>query len=349
MKKNGLLVMGLVLIGILFWVVGCSSENTPSEEKSILDSTNKVIIDEEIKKQTKGSEVMENELAQLILIMNGVEVKATLYDTVAAKEFMKLLPYSVTVTRAPDDLCGSVSEELLSDPDEARNDWKLGEIAWFGGWFTILVDHEEKFSNMPGIQIIGKINEEYMDIVTAFSGRVDITVKLADGQKEAKEQVPHTIEEIPDTNEENDNIILNDIEINNHQDNIEETKGNVEEMKDNMINIKVGDSLLTASLVENSTTEALIEMLLEGPVTIDMRDYGNMEKVGAFDTSLPRNDEQITTEAGDLILYQGSAFVIYYESNSWNFTRIGKINNITKEELKEVLGKGDVKVTLSLN
>jgi hypothetical protein len=80
-----------------------------------------------------------------------------------------------------------------------------------------------------------------------------------------------------------------------------------------------------------------------------MRDYGNMEKVGSLGTSLPRNDEQITTEPGDLILYQGSAFVIYYAPNSWNFTRLGKINGVTQEELKEILGTGDVEVTLSLD
>lgn len=92
-----------------------------------------------------------------------------------------------------------------------------------------------------------------------------------------------------------------------------------------------------------------MEMLQNGPITIDMRDYGNMEKVGSLGTDLPRNDEQITTESGDLILYQGNAFVIYYAPNSWNFTRLGKINNVTQEELKEALGTGDVKVTLSLD
>jgi len=63
---------------------------------------------------------------------------------------------------------------------------------------------------------------------------------------------------------------------------------------------------------------------------------------------LPRNDQQITTEAGDIILYQGNAFVIYYAPNSWNFTRLGKIDNITPEELRSILGDGDVTITLSL-
>ncbi|MDW6003570.1 cyclophilin-like fold protein [Vibrio mangrovi] len=114
-----------------------------------------------------------------------------------------------------------------------------------------------------------------------------------------------------------------------------------------MINITIGDQVLTATLVENSTTEALLKKLSEGPVSIAMKDYGNMEKVGSFGFNLPRNDEQITTEAGDLILYQGNAFVIYYAPNSWNFTRIGKINNVTTDALKNILGQGNIVVSIS--
>ena len=105
---------------------------------------------------------------------------------------------------------------------------------------------------------------------------------------------------------------------------------------------------LTATLAQNSSGEALKKLLEDGPMTISMRDYGDMEKVGDIGTSLPTNDEQITTEAGDLILYMGSAFVIYYAPNSWNFTRLGKIDNITVQELKNILGDGSVEVTLSL-
>ena len=104
---------------------------------------------------------------------------------------------------------------------------------------------------------------------------------------------------------------------------------------------------LTATMVDNSSVEALIELLKKNPLTIEMRDYGNMEKVGAIGTTLPRNDEQITASPGDIILYQGNALVIYYAPNSWNFTRLGKIDNITQDELKTVLGDGDVTVTLS--
>lgn len=127
-----------------------------------------------------------------------------------------------------------------------------------------------------------------------------------------------------------------------------ENKPAAEKVGNNHMKLQIGNRIFTATLVDNSSTEALKKMLEKGPVTIDMHDYGNMEKVGSLGTYLPRNDEQITTKPGDLILYQGNSFVIYYAPNSWNFTRIGKINNITQEELKEALGKGDVKVTLSL-
>lgn len=130
---------------------------------------------------------------------------------------------------------------------------------------------------------------------------------------------------------------------------VEESDTVVEEAGDNHMKLQIGENIFIATLADNSSTEALKEILAEGPITIDMRDYVNMEKVGSLGTNLPRNDEQITIEPGDLILYQGNAFVIYYAPNSWNFTRIGKIDDVTQKELKEVLGNGDVKVTLSLN
>jgi hypothetical protein len=110
--------------------------------------------------------------------------------------------------------------------------------------------------------------------------------------------------------------------------------------------ITISGRELTATLAQNSSTEALKELLKAGPIAIQMRDYGNMEKVGGLGRSLPTNDERITTEPGDLILYQGNALVIYYAPNTWNFTRLGKINDVTQEELKKALGEGNVTVTL---
>lgn len=117
----------------------------------------------------------------------------------------------------------------------------------------------------------------------------------------------------------------------------------------NTLKIQVGDTTLTADLVDNSSVTALKDLLTKGPVTIDMQDYSSMEKVGSLGTTLPRNDVQTTTTFGDLILYQGNSFVIYYDTNTWNFTPLGKINDITQAELKRILGDGDVSVTISID
>ncbi len=105
---------------------------------------------------------------------------------------------------------------------------------------------------------------------------------------------------------------------------------------------------LRADLEDNPSALAFAELLTNGPLTITMHDYGSMEKVGSIGQSLPTSDMQITTAPGDIILYQGNQLTIYYDVNSWNFTRIGRIEGIGDAELREILGPGDVTVTFSL-
>ena len=113
-----------------------------------------------------------------------------------------------------------------------------------------------------------------------------------------------------------------------------------------MLNIKVGDQTLLAVWEENPSAEAFRELLSQGPLTVEMEDYGGFEKVGDLGTTLPRNDTQITTQSGDVILYQGNQITIYYGTNTWNFTRLARIAD--PGDLKEKLGDGTVCVTFSL-
>ena len=110
--------------------------------------------------------------------------------------------------------------------------------------------------------------------------------------------------------------------------------------------ITVGDCELQATFEDNSSAEEFRELLEEGPLTIEMEDYGGFEKVGPLGTSLSRNDTQITTQPGDVILYQGNQITIYYGTNSWSFTRLARIDDPTG--LQEKLGEGTVSVTFSL-
>lgn len=110
--------------------------------------------------------------------------------------------------------------------------------------------------------------------------------------------------------------------------------------------ITVGDQELLATFADNSSAEEFRELLSQGPLTIEMEDYGGFEKVGPLGTTLTRNDTRITTEPGDVILYQGNQITIYYGTNSWSFTRLARIDD--PSGLQEVLGEGTVSVTFSL-
>jgi len=124
----------------------------------------------------------------------------------------------------------------------------------------------------------------------------------------------------------------------------------VQEMKkSNEIYITVNGTTLTAELEENSSADAFYELLKSGDITIDMSDYGGFEKVGSLGTSLPRNDRSITTEPGDVILYQGNQITIYYDENTWSFTRLAKIKNTSQSQLKTILGDRDVRAVFSIN
>lgn len=115
-----------------------------------------------------------------------------------------------------------------------------------------------------------------------------------------------------------------------------------------MLKIEIGQETFTATLANNSSVDALKELLKDGPLTLKMSDYAGMEKGADLGVTLPQNNQQMNTTAGDIILYQGRTLVIYYDTNSWSLTPIGKINDLDEALLKETLGSGDVTVTFSL-
>ena len=140
-------------------------------------------------------------------------------------------------------------------------------------------------------------------------------------------------------------LIIFLVDITNRKSKTKESEKMTENQK---IVLTINNQKLTATLTNNSSTEALVNKLKKENITIEMEDYANMEKVGYLGIHLPRNDQNIKTNYGDLILYQGTNFVIYYDKNSWSLTKLGKIDNISQEELKNILGTGNVTITLSL-
>ncbi len=124
-----------------------------------------------------------------------------------------------------------------------------------------------------------------------------------------------------------------------------ETDGNEE---DEVMQLMINDKAVAVKWEDNDSVEALRALCERAPLVINMSMYGGFEQVGPIGQSLPRDDVQTTTEAGDIVLYSGDQIVVFYGSNSWAYTRLGHITGMTDGELKKLLGSGDVTVTVGI-
>ena len=97
---------------------------------------------------------------------------------------------------------------------------------------------------------------------------------------------------------------------------------------------------------DNDSVRALVELAGTEGLTVALSGYGGFEQVRSLGTSLPRSDVQTVTGPGDIVLYSGSSIVLFYGSNSWAYTRLGKIQGLDESELRQLLGGGDVSIRL---
>ena len=112
------------------------------------------------------------------------------------------------------------------------------------------------------------------------------------------------------------------------------------------MNVQIGSYSFTATLEDNPAAAEFREMLQAGPVTVEMDDYSGFEKVGALGARLSASDARITAGPGDIMLYNSSQIVMFYGSNTWAYTRIGHIDDLTDWEA--ALGSGGVTAVFSL-
>lgn len=264
---------------------------------------------------SQDGNMTELKMSDMVIRITSGDSSATfqLYDTEAAKGLYRQLPLKLELENFREAQWMFYPPEKLSVTDsEAYHDGKKGELSYYASWGDVFMLYEDFYAG-DEMHRLG-VCLDGIDNIAEMSGSVQISAETSE-----------------------------------NTDGNKQTPGTNTDMEENVMKITVGDTTFTATLADNSSAEALKEMLMEGPLTIDMSDYGNMEKVGPIGKNLPENNEQITTEAGDIILYLGNSLVIYYDTNTWNFTRLGKINDVTQAELKEALGNGDVIVIFSID
>jgi hypothetical protein len=117
---------------------------------------------------------------------------------------------------------------------------------------------------------------------------------------------------------------------------------------DDLVKVKINDEIFDVELENNSATEELIKELKKENITVNASEYGGFEKVGDLGFSLPTSDENIGTNPGDIVLYQGDKISLFYGSHSWSYTKLGRIDNVDPDQLREILGSGDVTLEFGL-
>lgn len=172
--------------------------------------------------------------------------------------------------------------------------------------------------------------------LSACGGRTDELSKQPAPDKNGIEQ---TTPENTDNNNEKDEQT---------SENPNETENEEEQFMDT-IYLTIGTHKIPVKLEENAATKALVELLKEGDITYTAHDYGDFEKVGDLGHTLPHSDKQMTTETGDVILYLGNQIVLFYGSNSWSYTKLGKMQGFSAAELYAILTESNpISVKISL-
>ena len=114
------------------------------------------------------------------------------------------------------------------------------------------------------------------------------------------------------------------------------------------LTMKIDGKKVAVDWEENESVAALGELVKDKPLTVQTSMYGGFEQVGSIGISLPRNDAQIKTQAGDIVLYSGDQIVVFYGSNSWAYTRLGHITDKTAAQMKDLLGNENVTIVISM-
>ena len=112
--------------------------------------------------------------------------------------------------------------------------------------------------------------------------------------------------------------------------------------------MQVNGTSLQVTLADTQAASALVELLRDGPVSVPVQPYGGFEEVGPLPQALPADDLRVATAPGDVMLYQGSNITIFFGSNTWEYTRLGRIQDVTAEDLRGAFGEGDATIELSL-
>ena len=169
-------------------------------------------------------------------------------------------------------------------------------------------------------------------------------------ENESVSQIPQSLTESsgaePQSMQEEQSLQEEPSASSDHPQEIKPTE--LKKAEETAMQMEINDVPVSVQWENNDSVAALIELVREAPLTIQMSMYGGFEQVGPIGMSLPRNDVQTTTAAGDIILYSGNQIVVFYGSNSWAYTKLGKVTDKSASEMADLLGSEDVTITITI-
>ena len=317
---------------LLFPLVACSSSREDNSNKTTSDTSS--TSNEQIVANTSAITVYFSVTNNTEKIANYiVELKST-----AKYEIEPKVPYtdedinygdsnSRTTKEQNDD---SARPEIGSeDLDLSTYDLIfLGYPIWWGQAPKIMYTFLEKYEDLSGKTIVPFVTSGSSGIGSSATNLAKSAPAASwlEGRRfsssSSKDEVSNWLDSLPIKNEE----------------------------KENSMNVYIDNNKLEVTLEDNSSVSALLDVLKQRDIVYQAHDYGDFEKVGDIGVNLPQNNTQITTVPGDVILYQGNNICLYYDTNSWNFTKLGHINGYTQDQLKTLLkaGQGEIEVRISL-
>lgn len=289
MKRKIIFISALMA---MLLAVGCGSNNSVvTINKESLSPVGTVLNDEE---RTTSGQVNEDDVTPITLTVGDKVLNGYLNSSAPAKSLIEMLPLNVSLNDSDNDFCGGNIDIKYSESD-IQNGYKNGDLAFWppASNFVIFVDDEENSANTDNLVILGRITET-QDVLDSLSGRLDVTIKLADDN----------------SNKENNST-------------------NNEEVSEVKVKITVGDTELISTWEDNATTRELIRQM---PMTLPMMDLYGREmcyRYGAY--ALPTDDMRSDGyEVGDIAYWApGGSLVILYEQNGEKFERqhIGHIDS----------------------
>ena len=263
--------------------------------------------------QTEGQKDSEEPL-RIRVETDTQSILFQLNDSPAAKSLFDQLPLTLTVENYSNNEKIFYPPEALDVTDTPLAEGPAGTLAYYEPWGDVAIFYGA-CGGASGLYELGEAISG-AEQIESLSGEIRI------------EKFSEDSSEITQGKQESEG----------------ETGG--EENTTMKMNVQVGDSTFTATLENNAAVDAFVKMMDNGPVVIQMSDYSGFEKVGPLGANLPASNSQITTQAGDIVLYNGNQIVIFYGSNSWSYTKLGKIDDLSGWE--EALGSGDVTVAFSV-